>query len=156
MTTTNTTAKTTTHLRDLALLAARVGLGVVLIAHGWQKFDEFGIEGTAASFDQMGVPLPTVSAWFAALVELVGGAALIIGLAVPLVGLLVVIDMIGAWWFVHRDGGIFVAEGGYELVLTIGVAALLLAAFGAGRWGLDRLLFGRRSRSDRRQTVPAH
>lgn len=34
----------------------------------------------------MGVPLPTVSAYYATFVELVGGVALILGLALPLVG----------------------------------------------------------------------
>lgn len=134
-------------VRDLALLLTRVGLGVVLIAHGWQKFDEFGLAGTAASFDKMGVPLPTVSAYFATAVELVGGAALLLGLAVPLVGVLVVLDMAGAFALVHAGNGVFVTAGGFELVVSIGLAALLLAAFGSGRVGLDPLLFGRRGRT---------
>ncbi len=29
--------------RDPALLAAQVGLGVVFIAYGWQKFTEYGL-----------------------------------------------------------------------------------------------------------------
>lgn len=58
---------------DLAILVARIGIGAVFVAHGWQKLVTYGMDGTAASFDQMGVPLPTLAAWFAALVELVGG-----------------------------------------------------------------------------------
>ena len=59
--------------RDLALLISRVVLGVVFIAHGWQKFRTNGLDGTAAGFDRMGVPAPTLSAYYATAVELLGG-----------------------------------------------------------------------------------
>ncbi|NJC65869.1 DoxX family protein [Planosporangium flavigriseum] len=135
--------------RDLAILIARVGVGVVFVAHGWQKFATFGVRGTAASFDQLGVPLPTVSAWFATLVELLGGVALILGLGVPVVGLLVFVDMVGAYLLVHARHGIFVQERGGELVIALGAAVLLLAVVGAGRFSLDHLVFSRRRRGDR-------
>jgi putative oxidoreductase len=32
--------------RDVAVLAARVGLGMIFVAHGWQKFSTWGMEGT--------------------------------------------------------------------------------------------------------------
>nr|WP_269329524.1 DoxX family protein [Kineosporia babensis] len=127
-------------LRDVAVLIARVALGVIFIAHGWQKFSEWGMSGTAGSFEQMGVPAPTVSAWFAAIVELVGGALLIVGLGVPVVGLLLLVNMLGAMFIVHLDSGIFAGEGGYELVLALGVGALLLAAVGAGRFSVDQVV----------------
>ncbi|GAA2569596.1 DoxX family protein [Winogradskya consettensis] len=130
----------TTTLRDVVLLITRIAVGVVLVAHGWQKFTEGGLDGTGASFDQMGVPLPVVSAWFAAIVELAGGIALIAGIAVPVVGLLLAADMLGAFFIVHLSNGVFVAGNGYELVLTLAAAALLFAAIGAGRYSIDRLL----------------
>lgn len=133
--------------RDLALLVGRLGLGVILIAHGWQKLSDQGLAGTAAGFGQMGVPLPTVSAYYATFVELLGGIALILGLALPLVGLLVALDMAGAMVLVHLPNGLFASNGGYELVLAIGVGALVLAAAGSGRLGIDHYLFGRRSTS---------
>jgi putative oxidoreductase len=49
-------------LTDLSLLVSRVALGVILVAHGWQKFDEWTLSGTAASFGDMGIPAPTVAA----------------------------------------------------------------------------------------------
>ena len=58
--------KTSSTRQNIALLIGRIALGVVLIAHGWQKFFTFGISGVAANFDTMGVPLPAVSATFAA------------------------------------------------------------------------------------------
>lgn len=130
--------------RDLALLLARVAVGLVFVAHGWQKLFTNGIDGTAAFFDSVGVPAASAAAWVTALVELAGGAALILGLAVPVAGLLLLADMLGAFFFVHASAGLFVEQGGYELVLTLGAAALLLAVLGAGRYSVDHLLTGRR------------
>jgi putative oxidoreductase len=131
-------------VRDLAILLARLAVGVVFLAHGWQKLFTNGIDGTAAFFDQAGVPAASASAWFAGIVEIAGGAALIVGLAVPVAGLLLLVDMLGAFTFVHAGAGPFVEQGGYELVLTLGAAALLLAALGAGRFSADHLLASRR------------
>ena len=122
--------------QDVALLIGRVALGVVLIAHGWQKFFSYGISGVAANFDTMGVPLPAASATFAAVVELVGGILLIIGL-----------DMAGALLFVHAPNGVFVDGGGYELVLVIGALAVVFAGLGAGAYAIDRLIPTRSRRS---------
>lgn len=131
--------------RDLALLVGRIGLGFIFVAHGWQKLVTNGIDGVTAGFSQMGIPLPGVSAWFSALVELVGGGALILGAAVPLAGLLLAINMVGALFYVHLDAGLFATDGGYELVLALAVGALMLAGLGSGRFGLDALLVNRRA-----------
>ncbi|WP_369055684.1 DoxX family protein [Kineococcus terrestris] len=139
-------------LRDLALLLTRVAVGVVFVAHGWQKLSTNGIEGTAAFFDSVGIPAATAAAWVSALVELVGGAALVVGLAVPVAGLLLLANTVGAFVFVHAGSGLFVDQGGYELVLVLGAVSLLLAAVGAGRYSLDHLVLGRRRTTER---VPA-
>ncbi|WP_315770858.1 DoxX family protein [Rhodococcoides kroppenstedtii] len=132
-------------VRDLAALVARVALGVIFVAHGWQKLNTNGLDATTAGFEGMGIPFPTFSAYFATFVELVGGGLLIVGLLTPVVGLLLLIDMIGALVFVHLDKGVFVTDGGWELV--VGLGALLLAVVGAGSFSLDGV-FGRgRSRS---------
>src|SRR4249919_2897732 len=130
--------------RDALLLVARVLLGFVLIAHGWQKFATYGLGGTAGSFAQMGVPLPVVPAVFAAVVELVGGAALLLGAATVVAGALVVLDMLGAFLLVHIGNGAFVTDGGFELVWVIAAAALVLVAVGPGRLSVDAMLAGRR------------
>ncbi|MCF6742757.1 DoxX family protein [Blastococcus sp. KM273128] len=129
--------------RDLSLLLGRIAVGLVFVAHGWQKLGTSGIDGTAAFFDSVGVPAASAAAWFAALVELLGGAALVVGLAVPVAGLLLLVDMVGAFVFVHAGAGLFVEQGGYELVLALGAASLVLAAVGAGRFSADHLLTGR-------------
>ncbi|WP_328468958.1 DoxX family protein [Actinoplanes sp. NBC_00393] len=145
----------TAALRNLALLIARVGLGVIFIAHGWQKFTEYGLDGTAASFEQMGVPLPTLSAWFAAVVEFAGGIALVLGLAVSVAGVLLALNMLGAFVLVHVGNGIFVGDNGFELVLALGAGALVFAAVGAGQFSLDRLIAPRLSRASARRATAA-
>jgi putative oxidoreductase len=129
--------------RDLAILLTRVAVGLVFVAHGWQKLFTNGIDGTATFFDQVGVPAASAAAWFAAVVELAGGAALVLGLAVPVAGALLLVDMLGAFVFVHAGACLFVDQGGYELVLVLAAAALVLTALGAGRFSVDHLLFGR-------------
>jgi putative oxidoreductase len=132
-----TLSKTVSHpVQDLALLGTRLVLGVVLVAHGWQKLDQ-GIGATASGFDQMGIPGPTAAAWFATSVELGGGVLLLAGLATRLVGVLVVANMAGAFWFAHRGTEVFASEGGWELVAVIAAASLGLVAAGAGRLSLD-------------------
>ena len=56
-------------LRDLLTLAARLLLGVVLLAHGYQKLVGQGLGATSAGFARLGVPLPGLSAAFAGCVE---------------------------------------------------------------------------------------
>ncbi len=127
-------------VQDAALLVARVLLGVVFIAHGWQKFNEFGLEGTGQAFDAMGVPLPQAAAVFAATVELAGGALLVLGLVTPVAVAFLVVDMLGAFVIVHRSAGVFVAANGWELVAALGAGALVIGAVGPGRYALDALL----------------
>lgn len=139
---TDTFSRTTS---DIVILIARVALGVTLLAHGWQKFFTNTIDGTSTFFESMDVPAATAAAIFAATVELVGGILLIVGLFTPVVAVLVVIDMIGAWWFVHSDAGtIFVDAGGYELVLVLAAGAALVGAVAGGRYSLDHLILARR------------
>lgn len=134
------TAAARTAVSHLVLLVARVGVGVVFIAHGWQKFRTNGLDATAAGFEQMGVPAPTLSAYYAAGVELLAGAALVLGVLTSVAGVLLALDMAGAFLFVHMSNGVFVAEGGWELVVVLGLLALTLAAVGAGRYSVDRVL----------------
>ena len=137
--------------QDLVLLLARVGLGVVFVAHGWQKFRTNGLAGTAAGFEKMGIPAPTPSAYFATAVELIGGVALIVGALTAVAGVLLAVNMAGALLFVHASNGVFAAEGGWELVVTLALLSLTLAAVGAGRYSVDAFL----NRSGSRAKAPA-
>lgn len=138
----NKSALTTT-----ALAALRIILGFLFAAHGWQKFNEWTIAGTQASFAKMGVPAADVMAPAVAVLELAGGIALILGILTRVVGALLVVDMLGALFLVHAPAGVFAANGGYELVLLLAAASFALALTGAGRLSVDRALFGRRPES---------
>ncbi|MEV5711963.1 DoxX family membrane protein, partial [Actinoallomurus sp. NPDC052274] len=140
---------------DAVALLARCGVGVVFLAHGWQKI-QVGVTATGHDFDAMGVPAPTAAAVYATFVELLGGAALILGLALPVAGTLLFLDMAGAFVFVHAAHGVFVVDqgtprNGFELVLVLGLASLLFAAGAGGRLTLDHRLFGRGGSSGRRR-----
>lgn len=127
-----------------AQIVLRVAIGFLFAAHGWQKFSQFTLEGTAASFAQMGVPAASLVAPVIATLELVGGIALILGLATRIFGALLALDMAGAIAMVHVQAGVFVADGGFELVLALGAGAAALALMGPGSWALDRLFVGRK------------
>jgi len=134
-------------LTTTALAALRIILGFLFAAHGWQKFNEWTIAGTQASFAKMGVPAADVMAPTIAVLELAGGIALILGILTRVVAALLVLDMLGALFLVHAPAGVFAANGGYELVLLLAAASFALALTGAGRLSLDRALFGRRPES---------
>ena len=102
----------------------RVIAGFLFAAHGWQKFNEFTIAGTQAAFTQMGVPAAQAVAPVVATLELVGGVALILGVLTRVFAALLALDMLGALFLVHASAGVFVATGGYELVLILAAAAL--------------------------------
>lgn len=127
-------------VRDIALLVARVLLGVVLIAHGLQKFGEWTISGTAQAFGQMGVALPGIAAPVAAVIELVGGILLLVGAFSAVAGLLVALQMGVAAVIVHVGNGVFADKGGWELVGVIAAAALAVGVAGAGRYSVDALM----------------
>ena len=127
-------------VRDIGILIARLVLGVIFLAHGLQKFNSWGYEGTKAGFEGMGVPAPAVSAFVATWIEILGGLALILGVLVPVFGVLLFLLMLGAFFIVHVENGIYVGDGGFELVAALGAGALLLAAVGAGAFSVDRFL----------------
>lgn len=129
-------------LQDAAILLARVGFGVVFAAHGWQKFFTLGLARVGEQFAGFGVPQPHVTAAVVAGVELVAGIALAVGILTPLAGILLAVDMAGAFYFVHATNGPFVTQNGWELVVALGVGALLVAGVGAGRFSIDRALGG--------------
>ncbi|SNV17625.1 DoxX family protein [Dermatophilus congolensis] len=141
-------------LRATALLLARLLLGVVLIAHGWQKFFLDGISATAAAFTRMGAPMPYLSATAAATIELIGGVLIVLGAATVLTALVVAANMFGAFVIAHMGHGIFIKNGGWELVGMIGAVAITLAVTGAGRFSADELLHNIRRHRDSEQ--PSH
>jgi putative oxidoreductase len=139
--------------KDIALLVARVLIGVVMFAHGFQKMLIDGIGNTTTGFEHMSIPLAIVSASFVTVVEFGGGILLIFGALTPLVAALMVVDMGGAALFVHLTHGVFVQNGGWELVGVIGAGVIALAAAGPGRYSIDHLITKRQDEHKREMAL---
>ncbi|MFD9333939.1 DoxX family protein [Streptomyces sp. NPDC060028] len=127
---------------DVGLLLLRLVLGLTMASHGSQKlfgwFDGGGISGTGQFFTASGYPAGDAMAVIAGLTETLGGLGLAVGLLTPLAGAAVVGTMINAI-AVHGTGAFFAPKGiEYELLLTVGAAALALT--GPGRYAADRFL----------------
>ena len=136
----------TTLASDLARVILRVALGAVFLAHGWQKFFQFTIPGAQGAFGTMGVPAAEIAAPVVASLELVGGAALILGFVTRIVAALLAVQMLAALVLVHLPAGMFADKGGIEFVLVLAAGAAALALVGPGRVSVDGKLFGRRDR----------
>jgi putative oxidoreductase len=135
----------------IALL--RIVVGIVFVMHGQQKLFEMGVGEVGGVFASLGVPAPQLAAVVVSLLETAGGVALILGVLTRLFGLLLTGDMLVAMLLVHRPNGFFAGNGGVELVLLLGTAALALALTGPGALALDNLLsferrFQERERAD--------
>ena len=133
-------------IRDVVLLLARIGLGVIMIAHAKLEWDFAGgsLAGVGQLFAQSGIPLPEISGPANVLFEFVGGIAVIVGLGVPIVGVLMAANMVGAWVFVHTSPLFAMDHNGPELVIALALLSLVLAVTGSGRFGLDHVIVTRR------------
>ncbi|GGI77218.1 hypothetical protein GCM10011581_12860 [Saccharopolyspora subtropica] len=128
-------------LRDVMVLIARLVVGGTFLAHAYQKFVLYGIDKVIASFAGMGLPAP--AAWFTAFVELLGGLALVLGVLLPVAGVLLAAVMVGALFTAHLGGGFFASDGGFEYVLVLAAASLALG-FSCPRYTLQAM-FKRRT-----------
>ncbi|MGK9146072.1 DoxX family protein [Plantibacter flavus] len=126
------------------LLLLRLALGAVFLAHGLQKVLVDTIPGVAQGFGGMGIPAPEVAAAVVAGLEVLGGVLLVVGLGTRIVGVLLAVNMAVALVLVHLSAGFFAADGGFEFVMLLGVAALALACTGPGRFAVDALFHRRR------------
>jgi putative oxidoreductase len=114
-------------------LVVRLGLGIVFFAHGAQKtfgwFGGRGLSATVAGFRQMNIP--PAAATLAALVECLGGLALIVGFLARPAALGLIVVMLVAIVKVHARHGFFInfaqtpGKGhGFEFNLALIVMAL--------------------------------
>lgn len=124
----------------LGMAILRVVIAVIYMAHGIPKLLG-GIPGTAEFFASLGIPAPTLAAWFIALLESVGGLLLLIGLFVVPVAVLLCIHMLVGIVLVHAPEGFYVigpGQGGiaFNLLLIAGLLALIFV--GPGIAAADR------------------
>ena len=120
----------------LGMTILRIVVGIVFIVHGAQKLFVFGIGGVTAGFAQMHIPLASVAAPVVAIVEFVGGIALVLGFFTRIAAILLAIDMAGAIVFVHGRNGFFLPMG-FEFAFSLFGACVALAIGGAGEYSVD-------------------
>ena len=129
---------------EIGALILRITLGAIFFIHGVVKF-QGGIENIAGWFESLG--LPGATAYGVALLEIIGGILLIIGLATRLVAALFALLMIGATVKVKLAIG-FLGNGqmaGYELDLAFLAIAVYLVINGSKLFSLSKLIFHRDS-----------
>ncbi|GAA3625577.1 DoxX family protein [Microlunatus ginsengisoli] len=132
-------------LRSIALLIARVALGGILIAHGYDRWQVRHVASQIDYLNQYGVPYADWAAWGSIVLELVGGIFLVFGALTPLVALAVVAQQALIIAYISWRRGPWLLDpqntyvGGYEYNVALGSLALLLAVFGAGAISIDRL-----------------
>lgn len=129
-------------MRNTALAILRVVVGLVFMVHGWNKF-MVGFDAVSESFGKMGIPVPMPAAVTVAIVELLCGLALILGLYVRLTSLPLMVVMIVAIFVTHLPNGFFVGNSGYEYTLVLLTCLVVFALTGGGRPALDQVVGGR-------------
>lgn len=128
---------------EVGLFLMRVALGIVFIAHGSAKFQD-GIANTAGWFDSIGIP--GFMAYIVAIIELVGGIALILGVGTKIVSALIGFIMLGAIITVKLPAG-FLDGYAYDFVLLIMAVCLVLS--GSNLYSLGQVMRGK----DHKETV---
>jgi len=130
---------------SIASTIMRVVLGIIFLAHGIDKL-QMGLGNVDGYFSSVGVP--GFLAYVAAILELVGGVMLIVGLFTRYVSALFVIMLIAAIFMMKLSVGLIGNGGaGYELDLGLIVIAIYLVLGEGSSLSLDRLFGFGSSRS---------
>lgn len=116
-----------------AALLLRVALGVLFLAHGLAKVFVFTPAGFVNYFATLG--LPAVVAYAIIALEILGGAALVLGIYAPLVALPLAVEILGTIVLVHwKYGWPFSNKGGgweFPAFWLVALIALFLLGDGA-------------------------
>ncbi len=119
---------------DLGLLALRIAIGTIFLVHGKNKFGMWKTKtGEPAG------PMSSIMR-FLAVVEPLGGLALLVGFLTPFASIGLALIMIGAMYFkmTKWHTGMVSQNGtGWELDLVILAGCIALMTLGAGAWSLD-------------------
>ena len=113
-----------------ALSLLRIVAALLFLLHGTSKL--FG-------FPPFGRPLPEVGTllWIGAILELVGGLALLVGILSRPVAFILSGEMAVAYWMFHAPQSTFPSANMGEPAILFCFIFLLIAAAGPGPWSLD-------------------
>ncbi|MEU9984877.1 DoxX family protein [Streptomyces sp. NPDC050856] len=134
--------------RPYALGLFRMVVGLLFLCHGAASL--FGVLGGAVGGGT--VPTGAWPGWYAAVIQLVGGALVLLGLGTRGAAFIASGSMAYAYFSAHQSQALFPLQNGGEPSVLFCWAFLLLVFTGPGAFALDGLLA---SRAPRRQTVTA-
>ncbi len=126
---------------EIAYFLLRVVSGLLFLQAGGMKLlDWFG--GIPAQFG--GHPHFPSQVWIGGVLELFGGAAILLGLFTRPVAFILSGEMAVAYWQFHFPQGNWPIQNHGEPAVLLCFIFLFLAAQGGGDWSLDKLIFGRK------------
>jgi putative oxidoreductase len=123
------------------LLLARILMAIIFLLAGFGKLTD--ISGTAAYFGSYGLPMPTVAAVVAGLIELLGGLAVLLGFQTRIAGWVMALFCVATALIAHRGWADMNQMIHFQKNLAMAGGFLVLATFGPGALSID----GRRSAS---------
>ena len=124
----------------VAATLVRIVVGIMFLMHVTGKF-KVGAAAVAANVMAKNGLEPAMTFAYAAIVlEVVGGACLVVGLFTRFFAAALGIEMAIALLAVHLSKGYAAGGGGYEYVLLIGAALFAIAMRGGGPYSADRMI----------------
>ncbi|MBI2657569.1 DoxX family protein [Candidatus Woesearchaeota archaeon] len=129
--------------QGLSLTLLRVVLGFMFAYHGYSKLFVAGaLPGTAKFFAAIGIPLANYAAVIVAFAEFFGGILLVLGLLTRLASLVLIIEMLVAFFKVHLKQGFLISQQayGYEYVLLILAVLIALLLNGPGKLAVGKFV----------------
>jgi putative oxidoreductase len=120
----------------------RIVIGVLFACHGAATL--FGVLGGALGKGHS-VPVGTWPGWYAALIQLITGSLVALGLGTRPAALLASGSMAYAYFTVHQEKALLPIQNGGEAAAMFCWAFILLVVTGPGQWSLDAVL--RRSKA---------
>jgi len=121
---------------DLPSLILRLAVGTLFIIHGYPELTAQRKQGEAW---MKSVGMPAAMVPLGGVFEFFGGLALVLGLLTPIVAVLAALWMLSTTWFSKSKLKKKYASG-YEIDVTLFLAALALALLGSGIYSIDHLL----------------
>ncbi|MFE9993619.1 DoxX family protein [Streptomyces avermitilis] len=119
----------------------RIVVGLLFACHGAASL--FGVLGGAMGSNGGTIPAGTWPGWYAAVIQLVGGTLVALGLGTRAAAFISSGSMAYAYFDVHQSAALWPIQNGGELSALFSWSFLLLVFTGSGAFGLDRLLAGR-------------